>query len=288
MFDDTNNFDDHVSSFLSIVDELSSLDQQIQDTEKVTKMIRSLPPSFDALAMATSVNSLTFDQLVSAIQSNIERRNNSSRAHNHKNTVQAFLATVPGNFHPGRHNNRGQGSSSRGFRGGLGGRGGRCGSCRGFRMKERTCHYCGKSGHFIKFCRFRIQDEGNGRVTKPTHHCSMNFNNGSARNGNRGQSPSINPFNQDDRRQSLSRQKYLQPRQFGSNFENGGATAIFDDPPPHYDYRNNGHQARMARFRSKVESIGNRKVDDAYIDSSATHHFYYRRPSFSTYQNISP
>lgn len=279
-FDETKKFDTHVSDFLSIVDELSSLDQTIQESEKVTKLIRSLPPSFDALAMATSVNALNFDELVIAVHANIERRKQFPAKSNNSSQPQAFYTSAHRDI---QLNNRGRGRGGRG-RGGLGGRGGRGGRGRGSRGQydNRTCHYCGKSGHFIKFCRFRIQEEegGGGRISKPNRQGRYN-------NGQNEQVRSLgNTYQQAQNSHSHGQQGNNQVGQFGANLSQVPQPA-FDDPPPSNPYFGNP-QARMARFKSKVASLSENKTDDSFIDSGATHHFFHRRSSFITYEIIKP
>lgn len=74
MFNGEDSFDTHVWTFIPINEEFSSLEQVLQEQKKVKKMIRSLPPSFDELEMETSVKKISFDELVTAVHANIERR----------------------------------------------------------------------------------------------------------------------------------------------------------------------------------------------------------------------
>ncbi len=50
MFDEKNDFAAHVNKFVAIYDELSSYGEEIDAKHKSSKLIRSLPPSFSALA----------------------------------------------------------------------------------------------------------------------------------------------------------------------------------------------------------------------------------------------
>lgn len=98
IFEESKSFDEQVSSFLSILDGICSLYQQIKETVNVTKMIRSLSPYFDAQDMATSVKTLSFDELISVVQANIERRMNKSSVSGQQNRVQFFLTAGSGTF----------------------------------------------------------------------------------------------------------------------------------------------------------------------------------------------
>lgn len=73
-FEENKDWDKHISSFLNIVDELASLNQEISETEKVTKLFRTLPATFDALAMASSLSTRSFEEILNAVSANIERK----------------------------------------------------------------------------------------------------------------------------------------------------------------------------------------------------------------------
>lgn len=70
-FKDGDDWERHISSFVSIINELAAQDQAFIDAEKVTKILRTLPESFVSLAMASSLNENSFDQIVNAAQRNI-------------------------------------------------------------------------------------------------------------------------------------------------------------------------------------------------------------------------
>lgn len=50
------------------------LNQVLNNSEKVTKILRTLPESFDSLAMASSSNKNTFEEIINAVKANIERK----------------------------------------------------------------------------------------------------------------------------------------------------------------------------------------------------------------------
>lgn len=91
-------------------------------------MLSSLPLSFDALVMATSVNRLYFDELLSAVLENIEYRKKNSASAGMNATLQAHVTLIckQKNRFSKFYNKNGRGSGvsgGRGFRGGRGGRG---------------------------------------------------------------------------------------------------------------------------------------------------------------------
>ncbi len=55
MFDEEKDVGVHVNKVVAIFDELSSSGEEIDAGDKSFKLIRSLPPSFSALAIVTSV-----------------------------------------------------------------------------------------------------------------------------------------------------------------------------------------------------------------------------------------
>ena len=152
----------------------------MSDADKGTKILRTLPPSFDALAMESSSNSNTFDEIINAVQANIERQNKlglwkpssggpSTPSPSVNFPYGSFIdGDKTGNYHRGR--GRGRERGTRGGRGG--GKGGRFRP--GNSNDSRTCHYCGRSGHFIKVCRFRLSDEFSGQIRKPNNHQHLN------------------------------------------------------------------------------------------------------------------
>lgn len=114
-------------------------------------------------------NETTFDNVVTAVQANSERRQRTGNTYfpNPTTFPKSFISSkesYQGNHRFSQFHNRG--------RGGSGGRGRNRGRGRGGRPygDKRMCHYCGKPGNFIKFCRFRIANEGNVANLKNRHH----------------------------------------------------------------------------------------------------------------------
>lgn len=66
-FKDGDDWEKHVSTFLSIIDERASEGKALTDAEKVTKLLRTPPESFDPLEMASSLNENSFDEIVGAV-----------------------------------------------------------------------------------------------------------------------------------------------------------------------------------------------------------------------------
>lgn len=156
LFEEGFDWHKHVSTFLSIMDELGSLDHAISEKEKVSKFLQTHPPAFDALAMACILDSHSFEEHVSAVKADFERHKKLGtwKATDNKNV--AFIANISNwrqyPFKPAR----GRGKFS--FCGNT------CGDYfkPGFiiRRVTKVCHYCGKLFHFIKLCRLRVANEG--------------------------------------------------------------------------------------------------------------------------------
>ncbi len=73
MFDEKKDFAEHVNKFVAICDELSSYGEEIDEKDKSSKLIRSLPASFAALAMVTSVTETPFDKIAEAVKAELAR-----------------------------------------------------------------------------------------------------------------------------------------------------------------------------------------------------------------------
>lgn len=131
------------SQFMSIIYDIPYLDQHLNGQVKLTKIIHPLPHSFYAIFMASKLSTTSFYDITSVISANIVCHKNICTWTQVRNTPQAYLTWC--------------GISSRGREIWRRGRG------RGVNIQgsndERTCHYCGKPDHFIKFCLFRIIEE---------------------------------------------------------------------------------------------------------------------------------
>lgn len=273
-FKEGQSWESHISSFMSILDELAAQDQVMTESEKVTKILRTLPSSFDALAMASSLNENSFDQIVNAVQANIERRKKigiwNKEANNSTGTPSAQYADGSV-MNYSSANNRGRGGRGRYGRGRRGGRGGR--GRFHFNTNSRTCHYCGKPGHFIKFCRLRISDEASGRIRKPAHQSQNSHGHNYNSNPNGGNNA------------------HIQTDSWGGqnvpSVNMANATPLNDVPtPPAQASQFFPPQAHVVRFESKLASVGSDKTNDSFIDSGATHNFFHSKAAFETFDEI--
>lgn len=70
---ESKSWDKHVSGFIKKVDELKLFDKALSESKKVINLIRSLRGSFDSVSMASSLNETSFEALIIAVSSNIER-----------------------------------------------------------------------------------------------------------------------------------------------------------------------------------------------------------------------
>lgn len=125
-FKDGEDFDKHVSKCLSILDKFSEQYQVLSNADKVTKIISTLPESFDSLEMVSLLNENTFKQTVNAGQANKERKKklgtwktSSSSAGTSSNLVDGNkFSTNNINRGRGRRRRRGRGRANRGRKGG--------------------------------------------------------------------------------------------------------------------------------------------------------------------------
>lgn len=62
-FKEGGDWEKHLSGFLSILDDLGARNQAVDDFKKVTKFLRNLPASFDALSIYSSLGTNTFDEI---------------------------------------------------------------------------------------------------------------------------------------------------------------------------------------------------------------------------------
>lgn len=126
----------------------------------MTKILRTLPFSFDVLAMTSSPGSNKFDKIVHAVAANVEHRIKIGNLHTNNINQTANLAVSPPSYRlkpfssswgslKGR--NWGRFRPSRG---------------KGSLIDSRSCHNCEKQAHFLKMCRTRIADELVGRDNK--------------------------------------------------------------------------------------------------------------------------
>ncbi len=76
VFDEKKEFAVHVNKFVAICHELASSDEEIDAKDKVSKLILSLPASFSAMAIVTSVTDTTFDKIAEAVKAELARRAN--------------------------------------------------------------------------------------------------------------------------------------------------------------------------------------------------------------------
>lgn len=58
---------------MSIIDELASYDQVVNENEKASKLIRSSPQSFEPLSIISSMTNMKSDQLVTSVHVEIAR-----------------------------------------------------------------------------------------------------------------------------------------------------------------------------------------------------------------------
>lgn len=67
LFDEQKTWESHVLEFMAFIDEITSYGQEVSDTEKVTKIIRSLQQSFKPLDMVSTMTNMSLDDIVKAV-----------------------------------------------------------------------------------------------------------------------------------------------------------------------------------------------------------------------------
>ena len=73
---DGDYWDKHKASFMLVIDELANHDNVVSDTEKVKRLLRTLPASLESISVACSLGSNIFDEITAAVK--IERRKKKS------------------------------------------------------------------------------------------------------------------------------------------------------------------------------------------------------------------
>ena len=182
IFKDNGNWDKHVASFLTTIGELAKYDAELSESEKTSKLIRSLTSSFAPLAMVSSQQDLNFDKIFNAVRTEIARRAN---LHNMQQPSDNSTSQPKANF--AQRGNRGSRGRGRG-RGRRGRRIEQRGTFGG-RVDKCTCKYCKRPGHFYNDCCDRLRDEGTGSVKAPQGRPSLRPN----RNVHFGQLPDAHP-----------------------------------------------------------------------------------------------
>ena len=131
---------------------------------------------------------------------------------------------------------------------------------------NRPCFYCGNPDHYVSFCRFKIADEGVGRIRKPTYRGGRgrtfrrrDHDNGGAR----GDNNEGNKINLGYMAAALDNALRATPMPYSA------------PPAPSSSHDNHfGVQMAQMQFKSQVVQISEKKSDKALIDSGATHHFF--------------
>ena len=142
LYKDGQDWDEHLSSFMTILGQLAAYNQELNEKEKTSKLIRSLPTSFAPIAMVATLLE-SFDKVESAVRAEVDRRknpNNPQGSASHKK-----LNSTPQAYFSSNNNGQYQGNTQRKHSKGV--------------HKKGKCRYCNKPGHYIKDCRIRKADE---------------------------------------------------------------------------------------------------------------------------------
>lgn len=152
---------------MAAIDELGSLNQFVSDKGKAIKILHTPHISFDALAMASSSSTNTFEEVVNAVSANIKKRKKGEKWKQTGSDTVALIVqirTTRGGFLPrcgfGRER----------FCELFKGRGGNFKQRAHQHSNGKVFHYCRKAEYFINFHRLCIVDEAHGQVVKPNSH----------------------------------------------------------------------------------------------------------------------
>jgi len=90
LYKDGGDWDEHFSKFMGILAQLASLDEEISEKEKTSRLIRSLPQSFSPIAMVGNLLD-SFEKLEQAVRAEVDRRKNphNPQSSNFNNDSQA-------------------------------------------------------------------------------------------------------------------------------------------------------------------------------------------------------
>ena len=276
------DWNSHVSAFLTICMQLAAFDVELSEEDRASKLIRSLPESFSPIAMFCSLTDSNFDKIVSAVQSEIARRSN---PHNPQNSSSS---TQPRANISKRGNRR---SNNKNARGGI---------RKNTGSSRDNCHYCGKKGHFKIVCRKRIADERsqNNQGATPSSGSQRRSRFGPSPNNRNQTTGNSNGWGNSGRSQGWKFQSNgQQPSNShlpsGQQIQNliAQLSALQSINKPQVNDEDDSRPFKgfmaKAKFRSKIACLSTEKTNDAYIDSGASHHFFFLRSAFITYSPIS-
>jgi transposase InsO family protein len=149
---ETTAVTDHINTIRTLFSQLTTLGQQIEESERAELLLQSLPDSYDQLIINLTNNILTdylvFDDVAAAILEEENRRKNKGDR-NSSNQAEALLVSR------GRSTERGSSGSQR------------QGRSKSRSKKTVKCYNCGRKGHFKKDCWFKKGIENTAESSKP-------------------------------------------------------------------------------------------------------------------------
>ena len=269
-YDDGKNWDSHIDKFNGLVAKLATYGKNLTDEDKMAMITRSLPDSFAPITITLSSVGLGLTQFLAAIRSEVDRRKskNGSTSNVLPGLPQAHAKAAQKHDGP--------------FKG--------------------NCHYCGKPGHMQRHCRTRILEEARNNRGRGRYR-GRGRDRGRWRDRGRGRQ--YNGYQGHEQGNQGEGNKKNQSTPWGG--DNGGwggndndnarqaylagvrdALKQSEAPPsaPKGPYR--GFMAKLKAPASNIACLSVKKVDIAYIDSGATHHFFYGRYAFESYDTIDP
>ena len=126
------DWDEHVNKFNALIAQLAMQNVSIDDKQKKSMLIRSLPESFSVISTVASAQSeMNIESLDALVRAELDRKKN---PHNKQGMLhaKANIAERRNQEMPWASRNQ---------------------ALHGLRKKKRKCHHCGKPGHYKRECR---------------------------------------------------------------------------------------------------------------------------------------
>lgn len=133
------SWDDHVNKFTELLNKLATYDGELSEKEKASKLLRSIPESFNGFVMISQPQELKFERVIKAMHAKISRCQ-SVKSSSLNSNINASIANLTSTIN-GRTSHEGRISKTK-----LKGNG--------------FCYVCGKLGHYAAECWHRANSSG--------------------------------------------------------------------------------------------------------------------------------
>ncbi len=253
----------HMNQFNNIIGQLALQNINITEAEKKS-LIRSLPKSMSVISIVVSATpNMKFDAIDALVREEIEREKNPNNRKGNTKTQTSANTAQRVQQNSNRHDRCGNFLDSNNLK------------YNNLVGEEGVCYYCGKPGHFKRVCHKKIADDKRRQNNSVNHHnnyqCNKSWQNQIQRSSNSTQ----NNWNCNDQNISKSDVQAL----------TSAVQSLMNNSSINNQNQFGGFMAQV-KFRSNIAELSETKNPNAYIESGTTHHFFYRRSSFSTYEAI--